>query len=115
MARKKEGPPDGTRRTLKLCASKDTLYNANEGNSPRRQVQPLPIGSPAAQTVADLNFRRNVEQMHSLGARVTAEVLAELGAEQAAQTTLCVPIHQSLSEGDTHRIVDSIREFGKRL
>lgn len=36
-------------------------------------------------------------------------------AEQAAQTTLCVPIHQSLSEGDTHRIVDSLREFGKRL
>ena len=36
-------------------------------------------------------------------------------AERAAQTTLCIPLHQSLSEGDTHRIVDSIREFGKRL
>jgi dTDP-4-amino-4,6-dideoxygalactose transaminase len=36
-------------------------------------------------------------------------------AEQAAQTTLCIPIHQSLSEEDTHRIVDSIREFGRRL
>lgn len=36
-------------------------------------------------------------------------------AEQAAQTTLCIPIHQSLSDGDTDRIVDSIREFGKRL
>jgi len=36
-------------------------------------------------------------------------------AEEAAQTTLCIPIHQSLSDDDTHKIVDSIREFGKRL
>jgi aminotransferase len=36
-------------------------------------------------------------------------------AEEAAQTTLCIPIHQSLSEEDVHKIVDSIREFGKRL
>jgi len=36
-------------------------------------------------------------------------------AEAAAQTTLCIPMHQSLSEEDVHKIVDSIREFGKRL
>ena len=36
-------------------------------------------------------------------------------AEEAARTTLCIPIHQSLSDEDVHRIVDAIREFGKRL
>lgn len=35
--------------------------------------------------------------------------------EQAAQTTLCIPMHQSLSEEDTLRIVDAVRDFGKRL
>lgn len=35
--------------------------------------------------------------------------------EEAAQITLCLPIHQSLSEEDVHKVVDSIREFGKRL
>jgi aminotransferase len=36
-------------------------------------------------------------------------------AEKAAQTTLCIPIHQSLSESDLHKVVSSIREFGNRL
>lgn len=36
-------------------------------------------------------------------------------AEEAAQTTLCIPIHQSLSDEDVHRIVDSIQAFGKGL
>jgi len=34
-------------------------------------------------------------------------------AEEVTRTTLCLPIHQSLSEEEVRKIVDSIREFGK--
>jgi aminotransferase len=33
-------------------------------------------------------------------------------AETAADTTLCIPIHQAMSDDDTHRVVDAIRTFG---
>jgi dTDP-4-amino-4,6-dideoxygalactose transaminase len=36
-------------------------------------------------------------------------------AEKAAETTLCIPLHQSLSKSDQQLVVSSIREFGKRL
>jgi len=36
-------------------------------------------------------------------------------AEQAAETTLCLPIHQRLSREDRERVVDAIHQFGKRL
>jgi aminotransferase len=36
-------------------------------------------------------------------------------AEDAAETTLCLPMHQRLSDDDMHRVVDAIHEFGKRL
>ena len=42
----------------------------------------------AAEIVADLKFRRQVERVHALGARVTAELLAELGAERSIQTII---------------------------
>jgi len=35
-------------------------------------------------------------------------------AEEAAQTTLCIPLHQSLSDEETHKIVDCIRGFGRK-
>ena len=35
----------------------------------------------AADAVADLRFRRQVEHLHRLGPRVTAELLAEIGVE----------------------------------
>ncbi len=35
-------------------------------------------------------------------------------AEYAANNTLCIPIHQSLSEHDVNYIVDSIRRFGQQ-
>jgi aminotransferase len=34
-------------------------------------------------------------------------------SEKVAQTTLCIPIHQSLSNDDVDRIVESIHQFGK--
>ena len=48
----------------------------------------IPIGAVAAEIVADLKFRRDVERLHRLGPRVTAELLAELGAERAIQTII---------------------------
>ncbi len=47
-----------------------------------------PVGRVAAQVVADLRFRRRVERVHVLGPRVTAELLAELGAERSIMTLI---------------------------
>ena len=49
---------------------------------------PRSIGSVAAEIVASLRFRRKVEQVHSLGPRVTAELLAEIGAERNIRTVI---------------------------
>ena len=46
------------------------------------------IGPLAAETVANLAFRRKVELLHSLGPRVTAELLAEIGVERSIQTVI---------------------------
>ena len=45
-------------------------------------------GALAAEIVADLRFRRQVERVHALGPRVTAEMLAEIGAERAIMTLI---------------------------
>ena len=37
------------------------------------------IGQAAAEVVADLRFRRQVQRLHKLGPRVIAELLAEIG------------------------------------
>ena len=42
----------------------------------------------AADIVADLKFRRQVERLHKLGPRATAELLAELGAERGIATII---------------------------
>ena len=47
-----------------------------------------PIGEVAAEVVADLRFRRQVLRLHRLGPRVTAEFLAEIGAERSIQTVI---------------------------
>ena len=73
MTRKETDPPVRARRALKSCASEDTIYNANEGNNPRRQFQAPLARIPAAEIVSDLAFRRQVERVHSLGPRVSAE------------------------------------------
>ena len=89
MTRQREGPPDGTRRTLKTRTSSiRKLNNTGEGNSPPRQVQEPTTGSPAAEIVSDLAFRRHVERVHSLGARAITELLAELGSERSIQNII---------------------------
>ena len=35
-------------------------------------------------------------------------------ADYAADNTLCLPIHQSLSRLDVEKVIDKIREFGKK-
>ena len=47
-----------------------------------------PIGQIAAEVVADMRYRRQVQRLHALGPRVTAELLAELGAERGIQTII---------------------------
>ena len=47
-----------------------------------------PIGEVAAEVVADLRFRRQVEHLHRLGARAVGELLAEVGAERGIQTVI---------------------------
>ena len=47
-----------------------------------------PIGQITAEVVADQKFRRQIERLHRLGPRVTAEFLAELGAERSIQTVI---------------------------
>ena len=42
----------------------------------------IPIGPIAAEIVANRKFQRQVERVHALGPRVTAELLAEIGAER---------------------------------
>ena len=45
-----------------------------------------PIGQIAAEVVADMRFRHQVLRLHRLGPRVTAELLAEIGAERSITT-----------------------------
>jgi len=47
-----------------------------------------PIGQIAAEVVADMKFRRQVLRLHRLGPRVTAELLAEIGAERSITTII---------------------------
>ena len=47
-----------------------------------------PIGQIAAEVVADMRFRHQVLRLHRLGPRVTAELLAEIGAERSIQTVI---------------------------
>ena len=46
------------------------------------------VGAVAAKVVADMRFRHRVQHLHRLGPRVTAEFLAELGAERSIQTVI---------------------------
>ncbi len=46
------------------------------------------ICAVAAEIGARLHFRRQVERLHRLGPRVTAELLAEIGAERGIQTII---------------------------
>ncbi len=54
----------------------------------RRDQGLQPIGQIAAEVVADVRFRRQVLRLHRLGPRVTAELLAEIGAERGIRTVI---------------------------
>ena len=47
-----------------------------------------PIGPIAAEVVADLRFRRQVQRLHRQGDRVLGESRAELGAERSIMTLI---------------------------
>ena len=54
-----------------------------------RRAQDLePFGPIAAEVVSDMRFRHQVLRLYRLGPRVTAEFLAELGAERGIQTVI---------------------------
>ncbi len=46
------------------------------------------IGEVAAEIVADLKFQHQIQRLHALGPRVTAELLAEIGAERGITTII---------------------------
>ena len=46
------------------------------------------IGPVAAEVVADLRFRREVQRLHRRGDRVLAEAFAHLGAKHGIQTSV---------------------------
>ena len=46
------------------------------------------IGQVAAEIVADLRFRRQVEHVCRLGPRIVGELLAEIGAERGIMTII---------------------------
>ena len=61
--------------------------------SPRPTYPPAcgtfrPLGEVAAEVVADLQFRRQVQRLHGLGDRVLGEFLAEIGAERSIMTLI---------------------------
>ena len=51
-------------------------------------IRKVPGNETAAETASDLWFRRQVQRLHRLGPRVTAEMLAEIGAERGIQTVI---------------------------
>ena len=59
-----------------------------------------PIGEVAAEIVEDLVYRRKVKRLHSLGARILAEYLAELGAERSIMTVIDAKLNRAPFRGD---------------
>ena len=71
-----------------LAMTRSTPNDGQPRNASSPATMPKSIGSVAAEIVASLRFRRKVERVHSLGPRVTAELLAELGAEWNIRTII---------------------------
>jgi hypothetical protein len=53
--------------------------------------------SPAAKVVANLQFRQQVERLHALGPRATAELLAEIGTERSFMPTIAEKLRRYAS------------------
>ena len=64
-------------------------------------VEPFPIDRIAAEVVADMRFRHQVLRLHLLGPRVTAELLAEIGAERGIQTIIDQKLERYAVEPET--------------
>ena len=85
MARdKRSAPPGGSGAPSKIIAdNSDSPKHTRPSLRPsRRPPDLIPIGQIAAEVVADMRFRRQIERLHRLGPRAVAELLAEIGAER---------------------------------
>lgn len=94
MPPEKKKPPGGLGR-LSFCVVADG-FDFPKDNLPHSKKQGtarglIPIGSVAAQIVADLKFGRQIERLHRLGPRAVAELLAEIGAERSITTIVYAP------------------------
>ena len=85
--------PPGRGRLSDSDVSVDRLYTLKIKASPPKKQVGNPKGSPSIglatiEAGVDLRFRRQVERVHALGPRVTAELLAEIGAERNITTII---------------------------
>ena len=91
MRRDKRNPPDGPRRVswISVVAGGRDAPRDKRPQSKKQAARGLvPIGQVAAEIVAGLRFRRQVERVHALGPRAVAELLAGLGAERSIMTLI---------------------------
>ncbi len=96
---KEKAPPGGSGAPSKFIAAVNSEGSNNTVDLPVSQLLPRdvrpdeipelrPPSQIAAEKVADLRFRRQVQQLHDRGVRVVAELLAEIGAERSIQTVI---------------------------
>ena len=69
------------------------------------------IGSVAAEVVADIRFRRQVERLHAKGPRAVGELLAELGAERGITTIIDEKLARYVAIDDAALDVTDGRDF----
>ena len=79
---KSDGPPDSAPADFDATAN-PIIGRHFFGVGPLR-----PVGRIAAEVMADLRFRRHVQQVYRLGDRVFGELLAEIGAERGIMTII---------------------------
>ncbi len=87
---KRRAPPGGSGTPLKNVEVAGVDTRRDNPPQPKKQAARglIPIGSVAAQIVAGLKFRRQVERLHRLGPRAVGELLAEIGADRSITTII---------------------------
>ena len=93
MAQKWRAPPGGFGQRSDGNVSADSFDTLRNKATPPKKQPGNPkglhsIGLAAIEAGVDLRFRRQVERVHALGPRVTAELLAEIGAERGIATLI---------------------------
>ena len=86
---KRRAPPGGSGASSSEHSACNQQLPEHTRPARRRSRRPpslIPIGPVAAEIVANLKFRRQVERVHALGPRAVAEPLAEIGAERGITT-----------------------------